>query len=128
MMQCGAIEGVEFDQRSLDGIEDIRHRISLSKSLSMLMPFGTMANIFLGNGVLKSGHNIYHTDFVALAKAMSCAKDTHALPASLFDAVDLSAFGVQLTLINGELRPSTEISGSNRLWVPFSCLRIAGIR
>ena len=39
--------------------------------MSQAMPFGTMANIFLGNGALKSSHNIMATDFETLAKAMA---------------------------------------------------------
>lgn len=74
-MQCTSIYDLNFDQKSIDAIEDIKRRNNLSKVLSRVMPFGTMANIFLGNGPLKSAHNITRTDFEALAKAMA------ALPA-----------------------------------------------
>ena len=35
------------------------------------MSIGTMANIFLGNGALKSAYNISQTDFEAFARAMA---------------------------------------------------------
>ena len=56
-------------------LKKLNEKNSLSIMLSKAMPFGTMANIFLGNKVAISSFNIYQTDFEALAKALA------ALPA-----------------------------------------------
>lgn len=74
-MQCISIHGVKFDHKNISSIEEIKRKNSLSVMLSRAMPFGTMANIFLGNKVAISSFNIYQTDFEALAKALA------ALPA-----------------------------------------------
>ncbi len=74
-MQCMSVSNVTFDKRSLAAIQEIKRRSELFRMLSKVMPIGTMANIFIGNGVIKSSYNISQTDFEALAKAM------YALPA-----------------------------------------------
>lgn len=70
-MQCVSIVSVKFDQESISAIKDIKRRQNLTTALSLVMPAGTMANIFLGNGVLKSSFVILTTDFEALAKAIA---------------------------------------------------------
>jgi len=74
-MQCIPIYGLNFDQESVNAIKDIKRRNELFLVLSRVMPFRTMANIFLGNGALQSAYNISQTDFETLAKAIA------ALPA-----------------------------------------------
>lgn len=69
-MQCISINNITFDQDSLDAIREIRKKRQLLATLSVAMPVGTMANIFLGNGVLKSSYNITQTDFTTLAQAV----------------------------------------------------------
>ncbi len=70
-MQCKSINGLKFDKKSIDAIEDIKRRNNLGAILSGALAIGTMANIFLGNGPLKSAYSISQADFEALAKAMS---------------------------------------------------------
>ncbi len=48
----------------------IQRKSNLSVILSRVMPLGTLTNIFLGGGVLKSSYNISQADFEAFAKAM----------------------------------------------------------
>jgi hypothetical protein len=69
-MKCIPINNITFDHESLEGIREIRKKRQLLSSLSIAIPVGTMANIFLGNGVLKSSYNITQTDFATLAKAV----------------------------------------------------------
>jgi len=69
-MKCVSVNGLIFDTESLEAIKVIRRKSNLSVILSRIMPIGTMTNIFLGNGILKSSYNISQTDFEALAKAM----------------------------------------------------------
>ncbi|MCF6236924.1 MAG: hypothetical protein L3J70_11240 [Gammaproteobacteria bacterium] len=70
-MKCIPIYDVKFDSSSIAAINDIKRRRNLTLVLSQVMPFGTMANIFVGNGALKSSYNIKQTDFEALAQAMA---------------------------------------------------------
>jgi biotin transporter BioY len=74
-MKCMPINNITFDHDSLEAIREIRKKRQLLATLAIVMPVGTMANIFLGNGVLKSSYNITQTDFATLAKAV------HGLPA-----------------------------------------------
>ncbi|MBL1261800.1 MAG: hypothetical protein COB33_014885 [Thiotrichaceae bacterium] len=69
-MKCVSINELKFDKESLAAIKDIRRRSNLSILLSRIMPTGTITNIFLGNGLLKSSYNISQADFEALAQAM----------------------------------------------------------
>jgi hypothetical protein len=69
-MECIPINNITFDHVSLEAIREIRRKRQLTATLSIVMPAGTMANIFLGNDVLKSSYNITQTDFATLAKAI----------------------------------------------------------
>ncbi len=70
-MKCIAVKDVKFSKEGIEAIEDIRRRNKLAGVLSIFMSAGTVANIFVGNGVLKSTYNISQTDFAELAKAMA---------------------------------------------------------
>jgi hypothetical protein len=69
-MECIPIDNLSFDYESLEAIRDLRKRRQIVDVLSIALPVGAMANIFLGNGVLKSSYNITQTDFVTLAESI----------------------------------------------------------
>lgn len=69
-MRCESMLGISFDRASKNAINDIRRKNQMARILSIVLPAGVMANIFIGNGVLKSSYNITQADFVALEKAM----------------------------------------------------------
>lgn len=73
-MECIPINGLVFDQQSIDAIEDIKRRNDLFIILSKVMTYGTFFTIFAGKGSKGSGlmtaHNIKQSDFEMLAKAL----------------------------------------------------------
>jgi hypothetical protein len=70
-MACIPINNVQFSPQSRDAIDDIRRRMEAGRVLSILLPAGVMATIFVGNKPLIANYNITQTDFVTFTRAMS---------------------------------------------------------
>ena len=70
-MDCRAVSGVTFGPRSLEAIEEIKRKHHLSVMLQVVVPVGTIASIFVGNGALDSAYNVYSTDFAMMARAVA---------------------------------------------------------
>jgi hypothetical protein len=70
-MDCPVIPNLKLDARSKGGIERIRKIQSLSNSLAKSLGFGSMANIFVGNGAPQAAYNITQQDWELLAKSLT---------------------------------------------------------
>ena len=62
-MKCPKINELDFSERGEKAIKEIRRIKDLNKWLSITIVGGTFANIFAGNGIIKSSYNISQTDF-----------------------------------------------------------------
>jgi hypothetical protein len=69
-MKCPTIVKLEFSERGKAAINEIRRIKELNQWLSSTLTVGTFANIFLGNGLIKSDYNLRQTDFDLFAKTL----------------------------------------------------------
>lgn len=74
-MRCPDIDNLEFSERGKMAVKEIRRIESLNKWLSVAIVGGTFANIFAGNGVIKSGYNLSQTDFDKFSKGLKSAPE-----------------------------------------------------
>lgn len=63
IMKCPSLNNLEFSETSKLAIKEIRWVKVLSDYLATVAVFGTFANIFAGNGPIKSHYNLTQTDF-----------------------------------------------------------------
>ncbi len=63
IMKCPSLNNLEFSETSKLAIKEIRRVKVLSDYLATVAVFGTFANIFAGNGPIKSHYNLTQTDF-----------------------------------------------------------------
>lgn len=77
-MDCPNIHGLNFDEKSKQGIRRIREIQSLSAMLQTAIGFGTFANIFLGKGgSIKPSYDVVSQDGVLFAQALTkCAQNS----------------------------------------------------
>lgn len=69
-MDCPNIDDIKFSKTSIDAIEDIRQRKEAGDRLIKAIGYGTIASIFVGNGMLETTYSLRSTDFEAMATAM----------------------------------------------------------
>ena len=64
------IEGLKFDQKSLDALEEIKLTVGAARLGMLLTGVGEMGTIFYRNGPLGAAYNIYQTDWGLFATAV----------------------------------------------------------
>lgn len=69
-MRCPEIDDLEFSERGKLAVKEIRRIKEINQWLSATITVGTFANIFAGNGVIKSHYNLTQTDFDAFSTAL----------------------------------------------------------
>lgn len=69
-MKCPDIDSLEFSERGKLAIKEIRRIKDLNQWLSITIVGGTFANIFAGNGMIKSDYNLKQTDFDKFAEGL----------------------------------------------------------
>lgn len=79
-MRCPDISNLEFSESGKIAVKEIRRIKDVNQWLSATITVGTFANIFAGNGIVKSHYNLTQTDFNSFAQALksspSIAKHT----------------------------------------------------
>ncbi|MCG7543637.1 hypothetical protein MHM93_05495 [Pseudoalteromonas sp. MM17-2] len=61
---------LEFSDRGKLAVKEIRRIKEINQWLSSTIVVGTFANIFAGNGIIKSHYNLTQTDFNSFNKAL----------------------------------------------------------
>ncbi len=74
-MQCPSINGIQFSKSGVKSLEELKQMIKNSGYLAKAVGYGTLVNIFLGNGVLKSSYNIANTDLSLMADGLKSIPD-----------------------------------------------------
>ncbi|MGO3391795.1 hypothetical protein ACT3S9_19835 [Pseudoalteromonas sp. AOP31-A2-14] len=69
-MICPDISDLEFSERGKLAVKEIRRIKGVNQWLSSAIVVGTFANIFAGNGMIKSHYNLTQTDFNSFNKAL----------------------------------------------------------
>ena len=69
-MSCPEIDDLEFSERGKLAVKEIRRIKEINQWLSATITVGTFANIFAGNGIIKSHYNLTQTDFDAFSTAL----------------------------------------------------------
>ncbi|WP_419812398.1 hypothetical protein [Bacterioplanoides sp.] len=70
-MECPTLHGVEFGSDSKKAIETIRRINETANFIEGMTSGGVLVTIFSTKKPLEASYNIYSSDFVALAKALS---------------------------------------------------------
>ncbi|NHR08164.1 hypothetical protein HA052_23515 [Chromobacterium haemolyticum] len=73
--QCPVIEGLKFDQKSLDSLAEIKRKVGTTQLGVWLTGVGVMGTIFYRNGPLGAAYNIYQTDWALFATAVKAWPD-----------------------------------------------------
>ncbi|MEX2337125.1 MAG: hypothetical protein WD609_01070 [Aquisalimonadaceae bacterium] len=74
-MACPTIYDLEFDQRSIDAILEIKRKKELADVIPIVFSAGVFASIFAGNSPLAASFNVATTDWREFSKAMYVIPD-----------------------------------------------------
>ncbi|WP_193051260.1 hypothetical protein [Pseudoalteromonas undina] len=69
-MICPDISELEFSERGKLAVKEIKRIKYVNQWLSSAIVVGAFANIFAGNGMIKSHYNLTQTDFNSFNKAL----------------------------------------------------------
>jgi len=72
-MKCPEISDLEFSERGKLAIKEIRRIKQVNQWLNAAIVGGTFANIFAGNGLIKSHYNLTQTDFDSFNSALKAS-------------------------------------------------------